>query len=287
MCDELSVETLAVQNGQIWSSTLRMSLLLAACLFVSPLNMSADEVREWSNAQKRTFLEKAQIVDATPIGKGVTRPWRLTLSDGVVSHDAAFQSVEISKTQTTFTGRYEIDFQDSYRFNLAAYELASLLGFPDLVPVTVKRRWRGKAGALSWWVDSRGDEGERAKKNEQPPDAQHWSDELYRVRVFTALVEDTDRNGGNLLITPDWDLVMIDFSRAFRRSEKLIRQASLRQCDRKMLDALESLQRDELDRVLGDFIAPVQREAIWKRRGLLVTHFQNLVDAMGEERVIY
>jgi hypothetical protein len=28
------------------------------------------------------------------MGKGVTSPWRLTLSDGTLTHDAAFQAVD-------------------------------------------------------------------------------------------------------------------------------------------------------------------------------------------------
>ncbi|MEE8146343.1 MAG: hypothetical protein V3T24_01965, partial [Longimicrobiales bacterium] len=44
--------------------------------------------------QMRQFLLTAEIVDSAPIGTGVTRPWRLTLSDGTITHAAAFQSVD-------------------------------------------------------------------------------------------------------------------------------------------------------------------------------------------------
>jgi hypothetical protein len=40
------------------------------------------------------FLKAAKIVSAKPIGKGVTGALRLTLSNGTLTHDAAFQSIE-------------------------------------------------------------------------------------------------------------------------------------------------------------------------------------------------
>ena len=265
----------------------RLAFCLAASLVVLPVNLQADDTDSWTNQQRWTFLKKAKIVDSKPIGKGVTHPWRLTLSDGTVRHDAAFQSVEMKKTHANLGDRTEINFQDSYRFNVAAYELAVLLGFPDMIPVTVERRWRGKPGALTWWVNARGDENERVEKKENPPDVSAWSDEMHRVRVFTALVEDTDRHGGNLLIMPDWKIVMIDFTRAFRRNEKLIREESLRRCDRNFLDALQSLDHDALEETLKPYLAPAQRKAIWKRRSLLIEHFRKLVHQNGEEVVLY
>ena len=39
------------------------------------------------------FMLTAEIVDAVPIGRGVTKPWRLTLSSGEITDDVAFNSV--------------------------------------------------------------------------------------------------------------------------------------------------------------------------------------------------
>ena len=46
-----------------------------------------------TKAAMQEFMLTADIVESEPIGKGVTHPWRLTLSDGAFSHDVAFQSV--------------------------------------------------------------------------------------------------------------------------------------------------------------------------------------------------
>ena len=47
----------------------------------------------------------------------------------------------------------ELRFVDSYRYNIAAWELARLLQLAEMVPATVERSYAGQRGALSWWVD--------------------------------------------------------------------------------------------------------------------------------------
>ncbi len=57
------------------------------------------------------------------------------------------------------------------------------------------------------------DESDRLKKKIQPPNPTDWNNQMYRMRVFSSLVRDTDRNLTNVLITPEWKVMMIDFSR--------------------------------------------------------------------------
>src|SRR5439155_16055583 len=49
-------------------------------------------------------------------------------------------------------GRTELNFVDSYKYDIAGYALAELLGLDDMVPMYVPRKWQGTSGALSWWV---------------------------------------------------------------------------------------------------------------------------------------
>ena len=71
-------------------------------------------------------------------------------------------------------------------------------------------------GSISWFVPTLMDESERLKKKIQPPSSADWNNQMYRMRVFSSLVRDTDRNLTNVLVAPDWKVIMIDFSRAFR-----------------------------------------------------------------------
>jgi len=176
--------------------------LVATSAAVVPQEPSLGPEPNLTDEQKEAFLLNAQVVNSVQISKGITHPWRLTLSDGTLTHDAAFVNINVSKPYWKGADeRAEIGFRDTYHFNIAARKLAELLGLGDMIPVTVERKWKGEPGALSWWIPWKWDEEMRRKLRLPPPDADAWNNQIYRVRVFTELVYDTDRNLGNQLIT--------------------------------------------------------------------------------------
>jgi hypothetical protein len=238
------------------------------------------------------FLRKARVIKSAAIGKGVTRPFRLTLSDGTLTHDAAFQSVDQQKRMSMGTGRgrsAELNFMDSWRFNVAAPRVAALLGIGEMIPVSVERTWEGRKGALTWWVDDvLMDEEERHKTKTMPPDPEEWNRQNQRMRVFTELVYDTDRNQGNVLITKEWRLVMIDFTRAFRSWKETPGPVNtLRRCDRAMLAAMRGLTKPAVTQAAGEYLNAFEVEALLARRDLIVKHFDALVAQLGEASVLY
>lgn len=245
-----------------------------------------------SRGQQAEFLRKARVVKAVPIGKGVTKPFRLTLTDGTITHDAAFQSVDQTRRVSHGTGRgktVELNFTDSWRFNIAAPRVAELLGIGDMVPVSVERAWNGKPGAYTWWVDDvLMDEAERAKTKTAAPDRDAWIAQQLRMRVFTQLVHDTDRNQGNTLITKDWRLVMIDFTRAFRAwNHTPAPLVTIRRCDRAVFEAMRGLTRPALQEATGEHLTPYEIDALLARRDLIVKHFDDLIARLGEREVLY
>lgn len=96
----------------------------------------------------------------------MTNTRRATLSDGQITHDAQIQTVDVTKNVfIPARGPSEINFKDSYRYNIAGYELALLLG-PDNVPVSVERRVEGRQAAMTWWIDDvLMDEGKRNNRD--------------------------------------------------------------------------------------------------------------------------
>src|SRR5579863_9741083 len=174
-----------------------------ACLTL-PLALSADEPT-LTKDQIKEFLQTAEIVKSKDAPKGVTGTFRLTLSNGTITHDASFQSIDERKAQKQFSdGRVEFNFVDSYKYNIAAYRLAELLGIDSMLPVYVERKWRGQTGSLSRWLPVKMDEAQRMEKKLQAPDNDKWNDQMYRVRVFDELIYDTDPNLTNVLIGEDW-----------------------------------------------------------------------------------
>ena len=108
------------------------------CLICSRVVSAADETT-LTKEQIKHFLLTAKIVGSKQSNKGITQPWRLTLSDGTLTHDASFQAIDEHKTNVTLaSGKVEMNFVDSYKYNIAAYELAELLGLDDMLPVYVR-----------------------------------------------------------------------------------------------------------------------------------------------------
>jgi len=223
----------------------------------------------------RQFLLTAKVVGSKQTSKGITHPFRLTLSDGRLTHDAGFQSVDIYKAiERMDRGVTEINFRDSYHFNIAAYELGRLLGLGYMMPVTVERRWQGKTGSLSWWLKVKMDSARRNREDIQPPDPKAWNEQVYRMRVFSQLIYDTDRNQSNLLIGENWELYMIDFSRAFRLHKKLQNPDELTTCDRQLLEKLRRLDAAEVERVTKPHLRKGEIDALMARRDLIVALFR-------------
>lgn len=238
------------------------------------------------------FLRTAKVVASRPIGKGVTGAQRVTLSDGTRTHDAAFQSVakeSIGKRVPANLRRPgEIRFVDHYRYNIAAWRLAQLLGLDHMMPPTVERAI-GPRGALSWWVDDvLMDEEERQKTDASPPGgAIELSRQFLRMSLFAELVSDTDRNKGNIVFTKTWRLIMLDFTRAFRLSPQLRAPAALGACDRRVLARLRALTAAALEDAVGPHLTSGEFAAVMLRRDLLVAHFDQLIAERGEAVVLY
>jgi hypothetical protein len=233
------------------------------------------------------FMRKARVVRSRGLNTGVTRPVRLTLTDGATTHDAVFQGIDEKRNVFVPTrGRAEMNFVDSWRYNVAAWRISRLLGLDGMMPVTIEYTYRGRRGALSWWLESIMDERERREKDIKPPNPLAWNQDIYRMRIFTALVHDTDRNLGNMLISPDWRMLMVDFTRAFRLHAE-INSAEIHQCDRRLFERLEALAPAAVRDAVGDYLTPSEVSAVMKRRDMLVDHVRGLIAARGEEKVLY
>src|SRR3954466_14848614 len=126
-----------------------LTVVTLLCLAFANVAHASDE-SNLTKEQIKHFLLTAKIVGSRQSGKGVTHPWRLTLSDGTITHDASFQGInEFKSTVQLANGNTEVNFVDSYKYNIAAYSLAELLGIEDLLPVYVERKWKGDSGSLS------------------------------------------------------------------------------------------------------------------------------------------
>lgn len=208
------------------------------------------------SAAIEAFLLNAKVVSTRPIDKGVTGATRATLTDGVLTHDAQIQTVDEFKPVYRTRSGEERNFRDSWRFNVAAYKIDRMLGL-ELVPVSVPRRWRIAEAAFTWWVDDvLMDEEGRRKQDTQPPDGARWNTQMRAIRVFDQLIDNVDRNQGNILITNTWRLWAIDHTRAFRYAKTPRKPDNVTPLDPAVLERLKGLNfatlKKELSRYLTD-----------------------------------
>ena len=265
----------------------RLTLAALLCLICPCIVRAADQT-SFTKEQIKNFLLTAKIVKSQRTSKGITNPWRLTLTDGTVTHDASFQPIEEHQAVKQLASGTEMGFVDSYKYNIAAYQLAEMLGLDDMLPVYVERKWQGRTGSLSWWLPAKMDEVERHKQKLTAPDPEAWNHQMYKIRVFDQLVADTDVNLTNVLIGEDWKIWRIDFGRAFRLSKDLKDPAKeLVHCDRQLLEKLKALDANALTEKTSHYLSKDEVKAVMARRDKMVAHFQKLIAEKGESEVLY
>jgi hypothetical protein len=264
----------------------RVILAAVLCLTCGLFVFASDE-SPLTEEQIEHFLLTAKVVNNRQANKGVTNTFRLTLSDGTVTHDASFQSIDEHDAVKQFASGTQLNFVDSYKYNIAAYRLAVLLGLDDMVPVYVERKWNGNVGSLSWWLPVKMDEAERFKEKINAPDTDAWNNQMYKIRVLDQLVSDSDPNLTNVLITEDWKIWRIDFSRAFRLDKNLKDPNDLIRCDRQLFEKLKALDGNALTETTKHYLNNNEVKALMARRDKMVELFQKRIAEKGENEVLY
>lgn len=244
-------------------------------LFTVPALLAQATAPSLSLDQKEDFLLHAEVERARGAKKGITDTVRATLSDGAIAHDASIQRIDEEQAKYETERGTEYQFRDCYKFNIAAYRLARLLGLEDMVPPSIERKYEGKHAAWTWWIENvQMDDADRMKKHIEAPDRNMWARQYQVMHVFDELIYNTDRNAQNILYDDKWHLWMIDHTRAFRLSKQLMNVKKLERCDRELLERMKELNLEELDRELGPWLRPPEISAILARRDRLVSFFE-------------
>ena len=244
----------------------------------------------WSRLEKEDFLRTAGIVGTVGVLGGVTKSVRITLRNERGTHDAHVQTID--QAAAKFEGRggqWELNFRDTYKFNVAAYLLDRMLDL-NMVPATVERIVDGKPSAVTWWIDDvLMDEKERLAKNVTPPRwaRPNWNRQINILLVFDQLIANRDRNLGNIIITKNWTVWLIDHTRAFRMYKELIEPGNLTACDRALLADLRRLDRPSLEENLGGCLNGMEIDGLLARRDRIVEIFDGKIAREGEDAVLF
>jgi hypothetical protein len=217
-------------------------------------------------------LKTSNVARATSTPIGVTKPLRIFFEPGGICASAVFSS----QTPSRASG-----YLESHLSRIAAYEVDKLLSL-DMVPPTVSRTAEGKMGAAQLWVE--GAVYHKDLAGQRSPDLDGWNQQVRRWRVFDNLIGEIDRNEGNILVLrdPAWHLVLIDHSRAFTTTTKMV--FTMERIDEAFFERVKALDKVTLDASIGKLVLDGSR-ALLRRRDVIVAHFEKLVKEKGEAAV--
>lgn len=276
------------KEGRIRRLTLPVFLAVLIASSIATLALPVTQVIQGQEVEQ--FLRKARFIAKEPLGVGVTGSLKVTLQQGDQKQFAVLKIVDQMRPglAKNAAGEMELDFQDSWRTEVAAYELDKLIGL-GMVPATIERKspYEDKPASLQLWVQASLSEEKRRQKAIIPPDPQKWAEQLAKMTLFDALIYNVDRNPGNLLITENFDVRLIDHSRSFRPNLELRDKNDVTRFSRSLMEKIKGLNESMLGKRLGDYLSLTQIRGLMKRRQLLIDRADELVKQSGENAVYF
>jgi hypothetical protein len=247
-----------------------LAWLAALVLLAIPPSQAATaacaNVWDGRGAEIEAFLRTTKIEKVAELPIGVTRPQRAYLPPGGLAKSFAWKPLRPGMREGYF---------ESYKSEIAAYELDKLLGL-NMVPPAVEREVQGDTGAAILWL-----EGVRSWETVLPlPKPPTWGFQLARMKMFDDLISNSDRNKGNLLVDDDWHLFLIDHSRAFVPDPKLPQE--LQNIDRRLWERMLALDEPTLRKSLGTWLDGRQIQAMLRRRDAMKKKIDALVAKRGD-----
>ncbi len=207
---------------------------------------------------------------------GVTGPRKVALAGGGPVEAVAWKPIK--------PGWYPSGFYESYKAEIAAYEIDKLIGL-DMVPPTVEKRIGSDVGAAVMWVPGVATFTELGQNIEAPRDhAARWNLQLVRAMMYDNLIGNLDPNLGNWLKDKEWNLILIDHSRSLTSNRDLYHK--MNQVDVQMWDRMKALDEPKLAAVLNQWMGKAEIRAVVQRRDRMQQTIDKLVKERGEAAVL-
>ena len=263
-------------------------MLIAVCAVATAVMLAAQGSTSvlFQGSELEHFLKTADITHMENIDRGITRSKKVRLEQDSLTHFAIFKTIDVFRRGQTRLrgGATEVDFQDSWKTEVAAYELDKMIGL-GMVPATVERRHGRDRGSMQWWVENTMVERDRIEEGIRPPDPAGWAEQTYKIWLFDNLIYNVDRNLNNILVTEDWRVYLIDHSRSFRSLKDL--QRPMIRFSKSLLDAIEKLDETSLKERLGRYLTTSQIRALLERRDLILERARARIAESGADNVLY
>jgi hypothetical protein len=242
----------------------------------APADAASSKVWLGRAAEFEEYLKTAEVTRMEDIPVGVTKPIRCYFAPGGPVESMAFKKVA--------TGR-QTGIWESYKSEMAAYEIDKILDL-QMVPPTVEKRVKGDLGAAVMWVGSV--KSFKQMGGPPTPPAQHmesWNRQMSKAKMFDNLINNQDPNLGNWLVDPAWNLILIDHTRAFAPGKNLVHK--LNRVDRALWEKMLALDLPPLKAVLDRHLDGGQVKDILGRRDKMKQEIDKMVAARGEADVFF
>jgi hypothetical protein len=225
-----------------------------------------------------TALRECRIESIRKGEPGRTSPWIITFAKDCAIQRALFRYVDRQWPQ---------QMPDSYKYDIAAYELTKLLGV-ELIPPVVEREVDGRPGTLQFFLENCIHEKDRRRKKLEPPDAKAFANALEELKVFANLAYDDCYNIDDLYIhLADWRVCRVDFSQAFAPMPELLPGCEIATCSKKLYKGLIGLAEKEVRETLGRYLSEEEITACLVRKKLILEKINALIAEKGEESVLF
>ena len=236
----------------------------------TPIAVEGSKVWIGRETEFEEFLRIAEVAKVDNVPVGVTKPRRAYVKGEGPARSFVFKNLMPSRSS---------GYWESYKSEIAAYELDKVLGM-GMVPPTVERKYSGETGSAQLWVEHCS--LLRDNDTTKAPDAKAWNKQVYRQRVWDNLTANIDRNQGNLLLDQAWNLILIDHSRAFTTAMTM--PFPMNKIDREFYAKLKALDEATIKARVGKWLFDGPKP-ILKRRDKIVEHFETLIKQYGEAAV--
>ncbi len=225
----------------------------------------------WEGRQQEfeEFIRAAPIDRFEDVPIGVTHPKRAYFRPGGLAASVAWKVLPPGRPN---------GYWESYKSEIAAYELDKLLGI-GMVPVAVEKRWKGETAAAILWV-APVHSWKEMQALQKPP---KWNRQAIIMKMFDNLIGNKDRNQGNLLVDDDWNLFLIDHSRAFIADKDL--PAPMAHVDREVWARMLALDEAALSAALGAWLDRGAIRAMLARRDRMKREIDTMIRTTSEAAV--
>jgi hypothetical protein len=257
-------------------STRRHAVVVAVCALtigaVLPLDAlqtaaASNGAKIWIGraAEMEAYLATAEVGRMEQTSVGVTRPHRVFLNGTGPFSEMVWKPLS--------PGRYG-GYYESYRSEIAAYELDKLLAL-NMVPPTVERTIDRKVGAAVMWISARSFKELGGAPSAPPQYQTSWNRQLVHAKIFDNLIGNPDPNLGNWLVDGEWNVILIDHSRAFGTGKDLTHQIT--RIEKELWNRITALTEEQVAASpVGRWLDAGQIRAMFARRASI----QKVVDAL-------